>query len=344
MKANVLHKIGDLRYEEVPVPDCLPDWALVRVEAAGICSSDVARILTKGTYHFPTIPGHEFSGVVIDVGDPRDAVWLGKRVGVYPLIPCRKCRQCEREHYETCAHYDYIGSRRDGAFAEVVAAPVWNLIELPDCVSFEAGAMLEPLCVGLHAVKRAGELTGRETAVIGTGIIGIAAAFWAHVQGAAQVYVIGRGEAKRALVEHFPGLHYCSDRSEMPDLGMNVVIEAVGTAEALASAVRLAAPDGHVVLVGNPAGRMTLPQDLYWQILRKQLVLFGSWNSSYRSGKPSDWTEALETLSRGLFSAEGLVTHRIAPCQLQEAVRFMAAHQRPYCKIMMTANGEKIRT
>ena len=87
MKAFVLHGVGDLRHEEYPLPQLEPGWALVKVLAAGICSSDVPRIFEKGTYHFPTIPGHEFSGRVEAVADEKDSRWVGKHVGVFPLIP-----------------------------------------------------------------------------------------------------------------------------------------------------------------------------------------------------------------------------------------------------------------
>ena len=94
MKAYVLHGVGDLRYEDRLLPEIGPGWVLVRVLAAGICSSDIPRIFDKGTYHFPTIPGHEFCGVVERAADPEGKSWLGKRVGVYPLIPCKRCVSC----------------------------------------------------------------------------------------------------------------------------------------------------------------------------------------------------------------------------------------------------------
>lgn len=106
------------------------------MKAAGICSSDIARVFTKGTYHFPTIPGHEFAGIVDSVSSEEDKGLVGKHVGIFPLIPCRECPQCKDKHYEMCAHYDYVGSRRDGGFAEYVAVPVWNLIPLSDAISF----------------------------------------------------------------------------------------------------------------------------------------------------------------------------------------------------------------
>ena len=95
MKAYILHAVGDLRYEDIPMPECpSSDWAIVKIKAAGICSSDIPRVFSKGTYHFPTIPGHELAGIIHSVGDKANASWVGRRVGIFPLIPCRQCAQC----------------------------------------------------------------------------------------------------------------------------------------------------------------------------------------------------------------------------------------------------------
>lgn len=179
MKGYSLHAVNDLRYEELEYPECATGWCVVKVKAAGICSSDIPRVYTKGTYHFPTIPGHEFSGVVDKVADKENETLVGKKVGIFPLIPCRKCQQCKDGHYEMCSNYDYVGSRRDGGFAEYVAVPVWNLVELSDEISFEEAAMMEPLAVALHAIKIANVKNGDTVAIIGTGMIAFAAAQWA---------------------------------------------------------------------------------------------------------------------------------------------------------------------
>ena len=126
-----------------------------------------------------------------------------------------------------CEHYDYLGSRRDGGFAEYVAVPDWNLMELPENVSFREAAMLEPLSVALHAVKRSGVKPGDTAAVIGTGMIGFAAAAWAKALGAETVFVIGRGEAKRAIAEQIPGISYVTEE-ESKAIQADVVVEAAG--------------------------------------------------------------------------------------------------------------------
>lgn len=339
MKAFVLHNIGELKYESVEIPICPEGWVLVRVMAAGICSSDLPRIFTKGTYHFPTIPGHEFSGVVEKTGSIMDKSWLGQRVGVFPLIPCRHCRQCEKGRYEMCEHYDYLGSRRDGGFAELVAVPTWNLIRLPDHISFSVGAMLEPLCVGLHAVRQAKDAIHGKVMVVGTGAVGLAVAYWANHLGAEEVTVLGRGEKKRTIVEKCGNIRYLSDFREGERWNADVVFEAVGTVDALCSALDLISPGGSVVLVGNPKGDMRLEQEVYWKILRKQLRLYGSWNSSYHGSSPSDWTDAICAVSTGAIHVDQMITHYYHQEDMFAALYMMREHKEPYCKVMTLWNG-----
>ena len=330
MKAYVLHGIGDLRYEDWPMPKLQPDWALVKVLAAGICSSDISRIFTKGTYHFPTIPGHEFCGRVEAVADDVDGGWVGKRVGVFPLIPCKQCRSCQKEQYEICEHYDYLGSRRDGGFAEYVAVPAWNLIELPDEVSDVQGALLEPAAVALHAVKRAEIPCGGSVCIVGTGAIGLLAGQWAKLQGAEHVVIKGRNDAKRRLVENC-GLKYLTDVSGKR---FDRVIEAVGSEKALTESINLTAPGGRLVLMGNPDGPRALYQDTYWRILRKQLTITGTWNSSFGCGK-SDWSETVDVIG-GKLQADSVVSYTLDKEQLEFGLTAIQDKTKPCCKVCLT--------
>ena len=337
MKAYVLHAVNDLRYEDTDIPACPEGWAIVKVRAAGICSSDISRVFTKGTYHFPTIPGHEFSGEVYRVADEANRHLVGKKVGIFPLIPCRECPQCKEKHYEMCAHYDYVGSRRDGGFAEYVAMPVWNLIELPEQMPFTAAAMLEPLSVALHAMKLGNIKKGNTVAIIGTGMIGISAGQWAYKLGASSVTVIGRTESKRSIVEKC-GLMYEICRTK-EDIGQyDFVLEAVGTPEAIEMAVSAANPGGTVLLMGNPSGDITFRQNVYWRILRKQLTLRGSWNSQYDGSNPSDWTEAVAAIGKGDINVSPLISHCFCQEELMNGLKLMYEHEEPYCKVMTTWN------
>lgn len=339
MKAYVLHAVNDLRYDEINIPKCPKDWAIVQVKAAGICSSDIARIFTNGTYHFPTIPGHEFSGIVYSVGDEKDSNLVGVKVGVFPLIPCRECPQCADKHYEMCANYDYVGSRRDGGFAEYVAVPIWNLIPLPNNISYTSAAMLEPLAVALHAVKIGCIKKGDNVAIIGTGMIGISAGQWALKYGARKVTIIGRNESKREIVEKC-GLDYiiCTN---INDIGQyDFVLEAVGTPSAVEMAVSAALPGGTILLMGNPSANITFSQNLYWRILRKQLVLKGTWNSSYDGKNQSDWTDAVNAIARKEINVEPLISHIFKQESLIDGLKLMYEHNTPYCKVMTTWNNK----
>ena len=213
--------------------------------------------------------------------------------------------------------------------------PDWNLLELPENVSFREAAMLEPLSVALHAVKRSGVKPGDTAAVIGTGMIGFAAAAWAKALGAEIVFVIGRGEAKRAIAEQIPGISYVTEE-ESKAIQADVVVEAVGTPQAVSSAVLLARPGGSIVLMGNPSGDLAMEKNVYWRILRKQLNLMGTWNSSYEKDEACDWTEALDALSKKKIPAQALITHCFPSEKLMDGLELMKNHKEPYCKVMVS--------
>ena len=169
MKAWVLEDIGNIKYKEVLKPQISENEVLVQVKAAGICGSDIPRIYQTGAHQMPLIPGHEFSGQVVQTGENADVKWQNKRVGIFPLIPCHNCVACQKGQYELCRNYSYLGSRRDGGFAEYVAVPECNLIELPENVSYEEAAMLEPMSVACHALRRVKVSPDDTVAVCGLG-------------------------------------------------------------------------------------------------------------------------------------------------------------------------------
>ena len=337
MKGYSLHAVNDLRFEELNYPECPSGWCVVEVKFAGICSSDIPRIFKKGTYHFPTIPGHEFSGIVHKVADSEYDNLVGKRVGIFPLIPCKKCEQCKQGHYEMCSNYDYIGSRRDGGFADYVAVPVWNLVVLPETVSLKEAAMMEPLSVALHAMKRAGIKSGDEVGIVGTGMIAFAAGQWANKLGAGKVTVLGRSKNKEKIAESIPGLHF--ELLENCKKEFDVVLEAVGSNQSIDKSINITKSGGTLVLMGNPESDITLSQDTYWRILRKQLKVLGTWNS-YENRKECDWTEVRDALANGDIKASLLISHMFNYSNLKEGLILMKNHKEPYCKVMVSWGEE----
>ena len=346
MKACVLHAVGDLRYEEVSLPEPTSGEVRVRVRACGVCGSDIPRIFTKGTYTFPTIPGHEFAGEVDAIGPDVDKALLGKRVAVFPLIPCQQCAPCKMGAYAQCEAYDYLGSRSNGAFAEYVCAPAWNLIPLPDAVSFEEAAMTEPAAVALHALRQAGVDLGDRVAIWGAGPIGVMLAQWAKTRGAANVFLADIDPEKRAFAHNLKLGEVCDPRENDPKSviqqltggrGADVVIEASGSSAAFEQCMLAARTFGRVVLMGNPAGDMKLTQQAYWAILRNELKIFGTWNSSFAALPRNEWQVVLEAMAEGQFKVTPLITHRVSLDGLLEALIMMRDHTAFFSKVMFTA-------
>lgn len=155
INALVLHGVNDLKYQKIDNYTLKKDCVLVKIKYCGICSSDIERIFLTGTYHFPTIPGHEMSGQIVGVND-EDEELLGKKACIFPLMPCMKCKACEKEEYAQCSNYNYFGSRCDGGFAEYLLVPKWNLVLFDDSLDYKIAALCEPAAVSLHAINIAG--------------------------------------------------------------------------------------------------------------------------------------------------------------------------------------------
>lgn len=346
MKAYVLHGVNDLRFEEAEAPVLQDDRVLLEVKAAGICGSDVPRIYTNGTYHFPTIPGHEFSGKVVQVGKNVDEKWLNKRVGLFPLIPCKKCGPCQKKQYEMCKSYSYLGSREDGGYAEYVTVPAENLVELPETVSYEAAAMMEPMSVAVHAMRRM-EVKKEETVVIcGLGTIGLLLLMFLRETGVSDILVVGNKQFQKETILSL-GISedsYCDSRVQDVEKwilektggkGTDVFFECVGKNETVIWAIDSTIPGGRVMLLGNPHSDMDFAQNIYWKILRNQLTLKGTWNSSYIGEEDDDWHYVLDKVAAGKIQPEVLITHKLEFEELEKGLKIMKDKTEDYVKVMI---------
>lgn len=332
MKAYVLEGIGQLEYKDIPKPHPAGDEVLVEVMNAGVCGSDIPRIFKTGTYHFPTIPGHEFSGIVRLAASEKNDHLIGKRVGVFPLTPCMKCEQCKKKAYEMCQSYNYLGSRTDGGFAEYVAVPAWNLIELPSNVSFEDAAMLEPTCVALHAIRQADMSNIVSAAVYGCGTIGALVIQWLNSMGIRNIYAVGTRKEQQALLTGFADCSFCNSREEEPvdfirertnGAGADIVFECVGVKDSINRAVSSSRAGGQVVFVGNPEGDIEFEKQVYWKILRQQLTIYGTWNSSFTKEEDDDWNMTVRAVEEGKIRPSAQITHRFSFDMLQEGLEVM---------------------
>ena len=330
-KCANLYAINDLRIEEKAIPVCGEDEVLVEIKACGVCGSDIGRVFTSGTYHFPTVIGHEFSGVVIE---DRTGEMTGWRVAVFPLLPCFECDSCKEERYATCKSYDYYGSRRDGGMAEYLAVKRFNLIPLPDGLSYEEGAMCEPVSVARHAVLKLDIKEGDSLLISGAGPIGIVAGLWARSLGASRVYYLDIDEKKLDFAKKMGFSVYEEGAT------IDCILEGTGAPSALEACLAAVKPFGRGVLMGNPAREMTLSQKGYWHILRKELTLKGTWNSSYAE-RENDWKESIRAMAEGKIDVQPLISHRYPLEDAMTALSLMKEKKESYHKVMLIMNREE---
>ncbi len=344
MKAYLLKDIGKFECADVEEPVCGSNEVIVKVATAGVCGSDIPRIYRTGAYTYPLIPGHEFSGTVLDVGKDTDRSWIGKRVGIFPMIPCKKCGPCLDKSYELCRSYSYLGSRRAGGFAEQAAVPVWNLIELPDSVSFEQAAMLEPMAVAVHAMRRSGVDTADSVVVCGLGTIGLLLYLLLKEKGIKRIYLIGNKKYQEEVAGRLGADKDCFCNNHIEDAddwldykissGVNLFFDCAGTEETVGLALRHTAPNGTTMIVGNPPSQMEFDKQTFWRILRNQLTVKGTWNSSFMHTTFDDWHYCLDLIAQKRVVPEKLISHRFPFDMLGEGIRMMRDKKEGYTKVM----------
>lgn len=290
-------------------------WTLVKVAASGICGSDIHRGFGGGAYHHPLIMGHEFSGFVEDPCS-GSAFKKGDRVTVFPLIPCHTCVPCQTGDYAQCMDYDYLGSRRDGGFAEYVYAPDENLVLLPDHVDILHAAMTEPCAVALHGANKFSIKPGASAVVFGAGAIGNMAAQWLRLRGARKIMIVDIDREKLGLAKKMGFTPIDAGKADpvkaIYDLtsgnGADFAVEAVGLPKTFLQTVQSAARFGEVLFLGNIEGEFRIGEKDFTGILRKEIRIYGTWNSRFVPAGHNEWTAALDYIGRGI-DIGSLISH-----------------------------------
>lgn len=346
MEALVLHAVGDLRLEQIPIPVVSDGKVRVRIGFCGVCGSDIPRIFSKGTYTFPTVCGHEFAGTIDLCGAGVDDFEQGDKVVVFPLLWCGKCAACESGKYVQCNDYDYLGSRSDGAFAEYVVAPKENIIRVPDGVTLEEAAQTEPAAVALHAIRRIQDsLVGKTVAVFGAGPIGLMVAQWARIMGVMQVLLFDIATEKLELAKSlgFENVYNSTVEnvvrvvnSHTEENGAHACIEAAGVPQTYLDAFGSVRRGGSVVLLGNPVADVTLPTSLISQLMRREVKLFGTWNSDYSiSSNDDDWRTVLQAMATGKLDLSQLITHKVSLINSTNILHMMKDRSEFYAKVLI---------
>jgi L-iditol 2-dehydrogenase len=325
MKSLLLSEYNHLEVTEMPLPAVATDEVLIRVETCGICGSDVHGYDgSSGRRIPPIVMGHEAAGTVESVGSSVRGFAAGDRVTFDSTVYCGACPFCLSGDVNLCDNRQVIGVscgdyRRHGAFAEFVVVPQRILYHLPASISFAEAAMLEAVSVALHAV-RVSEAKGGETAlVIGAGMIGLLTLQAARAAGCAQVFISDVDATRLGLATkvgadktlHASGAKLLAEIQKLTGgRGVDLVYEAVGRNETVASAIDCARKGGTVTLVGNIAPEVTLPLQ---KVVTRQIRLQGSCASS------GEYPQAIELIAEGKIQVKPLIT---AVASLEEGPRW----------------------
>ena len=309
MKAAVLYGNEDIRYDDYPEPQVRPGTVKIRVKACGICGSDIPRVLANGAHFYPIVLGHEFSGIVQEIGaETKTALKIGDHVAVAPLVPCMECEDCRNGLYSLCKHYSFIGSREQGAYAEYIVVPAGNAVKIDDAVPFEQGALFEPSTVALHGIEFAKFVPGGSVAVVGGGTIGTFTAQWARILGASKVVVFGRDRKHLELSKRLGADQVISTLDEdyldqaikaTEGRGFDWVFEAAGTQATIKLCFQIAGNRSTISLIGTPTGDLTFSKSEWEQINRKELFVTGSWMSGNAPYPGDEWSRTAQCFASG---------------------------------------------
>ncbi len=323
---KVAKGVGNIELRDVPEPSPAPGWVKIEVKAAAICGTDIH--IRHDTYPYwpPVTLGHEFSGVIAELGEGVTDWQVGDRVVCEPhTLACGKCWLCRQGHVQICADKRSPGWGIDGAFAKYLVMEAKLLHRLPDSVSFDAGALVEPTANTVHDVGERARVEPEDFVVVfGPGPIGLLAAQVARGAGAREVMIIGTpadAELRLPVAEKL-GLDHVLNLAEVDPLervmeltggrGADLVVECSGAAPAINSAIQLVRKKGRVCVIGM-TGREKI--ELTWDAaIFKGIDVFFNISTSYTS-----WDRAISMIEKGKVNAEAIITHR-APLERWEEI------------------------
>ena len=341
MKAAILESMGVLVYRDVPTPRPAAGEVALHVRASSVCGSDIHRFI-RGHHTLPLILGHEAAGVIVGVGDGVDPVMLGRHAALVPLVPDHTCEQCRAGRFSACGSYSFIGSRRPGAFAEVVTVPAVNVLAVPDDLPFEQAALIEPATVARHILDLGGFTAGQSAIVLGAGSIGLMLVQWLRLLGAGTILATDVAdanlEAARALGAHVTLNPTRDDVAgevrRLTGAGVDVALEASGSPAALALVVDVTRPRGTVVVGGNQPPDASLPMTFVEALMRRELSLTGCFMSYSVPWPGHEWTESLAAVLDGGLDMPAMISHRAPLSDAPALLADVAAHRLAHRKIV----------
>jgi len=350
MRALVVSEPNEFAVRDVPRPSPGPFEVLCRVRATAICGTDPHII--QGHYpgfwpkHWPLIPGHEWCGDIVALGDGAEALgWtVGTRVAGTSHAPCGFCRRCVEGRYNICENFGVdglhaqYGHNAPGAYAEFVVHSVRSVFAVPDTLSDEEAAMLDPAAIALHTVLRGGHRAGDTVVVVGPGVMGLLVADCARALGAARVVVVGRGrrlavagELGHETVDFTEGDPVAAVRAATGGGGADVALECSGAPEAVGQCVEMVRKGGRVAVIGIPLKSAGLPMP---RTVLDEIDVVGV------RAAAGEMPRAIELAADGRIRLGRLITHRFALEDFAEAYATFVNRRDGALKVIVSPQPE----
>lgn len=349
MKAAVLNKPKSIEIQEIPIPEPKKDEALIKVYCIGICGSDVHYYehgrIGRYVVEKPIILGHEVSGTIVKLGTEVKNLHVGDRVAVEPGIPCGKCEYCKSGRYNLCAEVEFMATPPfNGAWAEYITVKSDFLFKLPDNISFEEGALIEPLSVGFHAMKRGHVGPGDTLLVTGLGPIGLLTIEAAKMFGVSAIYGSDTIPMRRDLALELGAKNVIdpskgSVQEQLKEITggelMDILIETSGNPNAISETIRLVKRGGRVVYVGLPTVE-SIAIDIT-SMIDAEIDMLGVFRYV------NTYSDAIRGLDHPFVKLKKVITDRYPLKEIQKAIEVAMNEKEKSIKIMIYPNPEDIK-
>jgi L-iditol 2-dehydrogenase len=340
MKAAFLYKPGDIRIEDMDVPEPKDNEALLKIKAVGVCGSDVHFFEVGRIGDFivkePLILGHECAGEVVEIGRNVSKVKIGDRVAVEAGVPCRKCEYCRTGRYNLCKDVTFLATPPfHGAYREYMTHAEDFLFKLPDNMSYEEGAMIEPLSVGTYAAERGNVNIRNTVAIIGAGTIGLMTLQAVKARGATDVIITDLEPFRLDLAKKLGATYTINAKEtdavqrvlELTNGGADVVMEAVGAPVTIQQTIKMAKPGATIVFIGMPTVD-DIPLRVVEAICKEiDIKTIFRYANAY---KP-----AINSVSKGKVDVKSMITTRFPLDKVQEALEYPSKHAGTCIKVMV---------
>ncbi len=337
MQQAVMTQPGKIEFRQVEKPGVKADEVLIQVKRIGVCGSDIHVFHGLHPYtSYPVVQGHEIGGVVAETGADVRGFAQGDKVVFMPQVTCGKCYPCRHGMYHICDHLKVMGFQTGGAAQEYFPVKAEMVLKLPDTITLDQAAMIEPVSVAVHALSRAGNLDGLNVVVLGAGTIGNLVAQVARASGAKGVMITDLSEYKLEKARACGFEHVVNSQQE--DVGQailnafgpdraDLILECVGVQDTITQAVSNARKGSTIVVVGvfgkKPLVDLGLVQD-------RELSLLGT--LMYQK---KDYLRAIELVAAGKLVLDQMVTHRFSFRNYLEAYEVIESSGGQYMKVMI---------